>query len=92
MNYPTVFRLRCSAGKRVSVFEANWLETGNPGTSDIGTMASSNNGTSSGKDFLIYMAPPGNEQNVKIPLLIIISHNNSLTLTSFRLTIHVLFR
>lgn len=67
VNYPTVFRLRCSAGKRVSVFEANWLETGNPGTSDIGTMASSNNGTSSGKDFLIYMAPPGNEQNVKNP-------------------------
>lgn len=67
VNYPTVFRLSCSAGKKVSVFEANWLETGSPGTSDIGTMASSNLGTSSGNDFLIYMAPPGKEENVRNP-------------------------
>jgi hypothetical protein len=67
VNYPSVFRVKCSAGKRVSVFEANWLETGNPGTSDIGTMCSSFNGTASGNDFLIYLAPPGNEQNVKNP-------------------------
>jgi uncharacterized repeat protein (TIGR01451 family) len=67
VNYATVFRITCSAGKRVSVFEANWLETGSVGTSDIGTMCSSLDGTSSGNDFLIYMAPPGNEQNVKNP-------------------------
>jgi hypothetical protein len=36
VSYPTVFRVTCTPGKRVSVFEANWLETGNPGTSDIG--------------------------------------------------------
>lgn len=67
VSYPTVFRVKCSAGKKVSVFEANWLETGNPGTSDIGTMCSSSNGTSSGKNFIIYLAPPGNEYNVKNP-------------------------
>jgi hypothetical protein len=33
VSYPTVFRIIASAGKRVSVFEANWLETGNPGIS-----------------------------------------------------------
>lgn len=67
VSYPSVFRIKCTSGKKVSVFEANWLETGNPGTSDIGTMCSSYNGTSSGNGFLIYMAPPGNEQNVKNP-------------------------
>jgi uncharacterized repeat protein (TIGR01451 family) len=67
VNFPNVFRLRCTNGKRVSVFEANWLETGAIGTSDIGTMCSSLDGASSGQDFLIYMAPPGNEQNVRNP-------------------------
>lgn len=67
VSYPTVFRLRCTAGKRVSLFEANWLETGSPGTSDIGSMLSSENGTSAGKKFIAYIAPPGNEQNVLDP-------------------------
>lgn len=67
VSYPTVFRVTCSAGKKVSVFEANWLETGSPGTSDIATMVSSEQGTTSGKEFLVYMAPPGNEQNVVNP-------------------------
>ena len=67
VSYPTVFRVRCTAGNKVSIFEANWLETGNPGTSDIGTMCSSMNGTSSGNDFIVYLAPPGNEQNVLNP-------------------------
>ncbi|PBQ34513.1 hypothetical protein CNR22_22935 [Sphingobacteriaceae bacterium] len=67
VNYSTSFRVRCSAGKKVSVFEANWLETGSPGTADIGTMASSDLGTSSGNNFLIYMAPPGHEENVRDP-------------------------
>lgn len=65
--YPTVFRLTCSAGKKVSVFEGNWFETGSPGTSDMATMVSSENGTSAGTYFLSYMAPPGNEQNVRDP-------------------------
>jgi uncharacterized repeat protein (TIGR01451 family) len=65
--WPTVFRVKCTPGKNVLVFEANWLETGNPGTSDIATMASSTNGTSSGTNFIVYMSPPGNEQNVTNP-------------------------
>ncbi|MFN8436385.1 MAG: FG-GAP-like repeat-containing protein [Cytophagales bacterium] len=67
VSYPTVFRVRCDAGKTVSVFEANWLETGSPGTSDIGTMVCADNGTSAGNNFLVYMAPPGNEYNVLNP-------------------------
>ncbi len=65
--YPTVFRVKCTGGKKVSVFEANWLETGSPGTSDIATMVSSENGSCAGQKFLVYMAPPGNEQNVTNP-------------------------
>ena len=65
--FPTVFRVRCTSGKKVSVFEANWLETGSPGTSDIATMVSSEYGTCAGNKFLVYMAPPGNENNVTNP-------------------------
>lgn len=66
-SYPTVFRVSCSPGKKVSIFEGNWFETGAPGTSDMATSVSSDNGTSAGKNFLVYMAPPGNEQNVLNP-------------------------
>lgn len=65
--YPTVFRVTCSAGKRVSVFEANWLETGSPGTSDVATMLSADNGSTAGKEFLAYVPPPGKEENVVNP-------------------------
>ncbi|MCS4302422.1 FG-GAP-like repeat-containing protein [Chryseobacterium sp. BIGb0232] len=68
VSYPTVFRITCSAGKKVSVFEGNWFETGSPGTSDMATMVSSESGTTAGKNFLIYIAPPGNEINVTNPL------------------------
>ncbi|MDX1908765.1 MAG: FG-GAP-like repeat-containing protein [Bacteroidia bacterium] len=66
-NKSAVFRVTCTPGKKVSVFEANWLETGSPGTSDIGTMASAESGTSAGKRFLVYMSPPGNEDRVTNP-------------------------
>lgn len=66
-NRTKVFRVACSSGKKVSVFEANWLETGSPGTSDIATTVSAESGTSAGKKFIVYMAPPGNEQNVSNP-------------------------
>lgn len=66
-NYATIFRISCTSGKRVSVFEGNWFETGSPGTSDMATMVSAENGTTSGTKFLSYMAPPGNEQNVINP-------------------------
>ncbi|MCC6760857.1 MAG: VCBS repeat-containing protein [Chitinophagaceae bacterium] len=65
--FNTVFRITCTPGKRVSVFEGNWFETGSPGTSDMGTMVSAENGTTSGTRFLTYMAPPGNEANVINP-------------------------
>jgi len=67
VTYNTVFRVSCSAGKKVSVFEANWMETGSIGTSDMATMLSSANGTTSGTEFLAYIAPPGNEHNVIDP-------------------------
>ncbi|MFK7949171.1 MAG: hypothetical protein AB8G11_16390, partial [Saprospiraceae bacterium] len=66
-NINKVFRVTCSAGKKVSVFEANWLETGSPGTSDVASMMSGRNGTAAGTEFLAYMAPPGNEGNVINP-------------------------
>ena len=68
VSYSNVFRITCTAGKRVSVFEGNWFETGSPGTSDMATMVSSENGTTAGKVFLTYIAPPGNEANVTNPL------------------------
>ncbi|KQK25088.1 hypothetical protein AR438_13225 [Chryseobacterium aquaticum] len=68
VSYPTVFRVTCSEGKKVSVFEGNWFETGSPGTSDMATMVSSESGTTAGKKFLTYIAPPGNETNVINPL------------------------
>lgn len=67
VTYASSFRITCSPGKRVSVFEGNWFETGSPGTSDMATMVSSENGTTSGLRFLTYMAPPGNEQNAVDP-------------------------
>lgn len=67
VSYATVFRVSCTAGKKVSVFEGNWFETGSPGTSDMATMVSSENGTSAGTKFLTYMAPPGSENNVVNP-------------------------
>jgi hypothetical protein len=65
--YATVFRVRCTAGKKVSVFEANWMETGATTTSDMATMASSENGTSSGREFVVYMPPPSSQQNMTDP-------------------------
>ncbi|RMG58073.1 MAG: VCBS repeat-containing protein, partial [Bacteroidetes bacterium] len=66
-NLDGVFRVQCSSGKKVSVFEANWLETGSPGTSDVASMLSSRYGTTAGTEFLAYMAPPGYESNVSDP-------------------------
>lgn len=65
--HPTVFRVTCTPGKRVSVMEANWMETGSTNTSDMATMLSSETGTSSGKRFLAYMLPPSRQNNVVNP-------------------------
>ncbi len=64
----SVFRVRCDADKKVSVFEANWLETGASGTSDVASFISSEDGTTAGKKFICYMAPPGYENNNRDPL------------------------
>lgn len=66
-NHDEVFRLTCTSGKKVSVFEANWLETGSPGTSDVASMVSSREGNTSGREFLCYMSPPGSENRVRDP-------------------------
>lgn len=66
-SYSTAFKIECTAGKRVSIFEGNWFETGSPGTSDMATMMSAENGTTAGDYFLAYMAPPGNEASVLNP-------------------------
>jgi len=68
LTYATTFRISCDSGKKVSVFEANWMETGSPGTSDIATMVSAESGTTSGVDFLVYMTPPGSQYNVVNPI------------------------
>ncbi len=65
--YPTVFRVKCSPGKKVAVFECNWMETGSIGTSDMASMVSSEDGTDSGKEFLVYLLPPAKQQNVVNP-------------------------
>ncbi|MCC5916119.1 MAG: VCBS repeat-containing protein [Cryomorphaceae bacterium] len=65
--YPTVFRVTCDNGKRVAVMEANYMETGSHSSSDMATMVSANNGTSSGKNFMAYMLPPSVQSNVVNP-------------------------
>lgn len=60
-----LFRLTATAGRRVSVFEANWLETGSIGTSDVASYVSAANGTAAGTDFLAYIPPPGIETSVR---------------------------
>lgn len=67
VSWPTVFRVKATPGKRVSVFEANWMETGSNTTSDMATMVSSATGTSSGTKFLAYMLPPSRQNNVVNP-------------------------
>ena len=65
--YPTVFRISCTSGKKVSVFECNWMETGTIGTSDMASMVSSEAGTDSGNEFLVYLLPPSRQINVVNP-------------------------
>ena len=62
--YATVFRVRGSAGKKISVVEDNWIETGKMLTSDLAMMVSPDNGTSAGKNFLAYMPIPSKEDRV----------------------------
>ncbi len=65
--HAAVFRVTCTPNKRVSVMEANWMETGSTHTSDMSTMLSSEYGTSSGIRFLAYMLPPSRQNNIVNP-------------------------
>jgi len=57
-----LFRLRATGGE-IAVFEANWLETGAIGTSDIASFASGTYGVNGEQEFLVYLGPPGVETN-----------------------------
>ncbi|MBS1494696.1 MAG: LruC domain-containing protein [Bacteroidetes bacterium] len=62
-----LFRAYTNHGK-VSLFEANWLETGTgSGTADMYSYTSSENGDGAGKNFVIYLGPPGLESNCVDP-------------------------
>lgn len=62
-----LFRAYTTGGK-VSLFEANWLETGTgSGTADMYSFTSSENGDGAGKNFVIYLGPPGLESNCLDP-------------------------
>ena len=65
--FATIFRVTCTHGKKVSVLEDNWIETGSMVTSDISTMAPSDNGTSTGQTFAVYMPIPTEQGNVTDP-------------------------
>ena len=65
--YATIFRVSCTTGKKVTVFEANWIETGSMVTSDISSMAPSQNGNTAGENFVVYMPIPTKEGNVNDP-------------------------
>lgn len=58
---PALCKLVCSPGKKIAVFEANWLETGASGTSDITSFLSSAHGFGAGRKFVCYMPPPGTQ-------------------------------
>lgn len=61
--YSSVFRVRGSSNKKISVVEGNWIETGNMLTSDLAMMVSPDNGTSAGKNFLAYMPIPARQDS-----------------------------
>ena len=66
--FATVFRVRCTAGKKVSVFEGNWIETGPMNTGDISSMVPSETGNSASNSFVVYMPTPGSQGNITNPL------------------------
>lgn len=58
----TLFRLETGAeSEKVAVFEANWLETGAVGTSDVMSFASGVFEPDGAESFQVYLGPPGIE-------------------------------
>ena len=58
-----LYRVDVPNGTGVVLFEANWMETGAPGTSDYMSSVTSSEGTGSGTDFVAYLGPPGDQRN-----------------------------
>lgn len=60
-----LYKLTATGGK-IAAFEANWLETGSPGTSDVMSFAAGDFDASGAQEFLVYVGPPGNQGNTSI--------------------------
>jgi|GEM_PF-2103898 len=58
------YHLSTSGGK-VVVFEANWLETGSFGTSDIASFAPGFYDDTGAADFMVYVGPPGHQHRTR---------------------------
>jgi len=58
-----LYKVAVANGADVALFEANWMETGAPGTSDYLSSVSSSDGTGVGTDFVAYLGPPGDQRN-----------------------------
>ena len=52
---------KLTATNKVAVFTATWMETGGIGTSDMASFVSSEYGYGAGHNYIVYLAPPGNE-------------------------------
>lgn len=63
-----VYKLVVSpAHHRCTAYEANWMETGAFGTSDDASVVSSSSGYSVGNQFVVYVGPPGIQNNTVNP-------------------------
>lgn len=60
-----IFRVRATGGE-VTVFEANWLETGAPGTSDVASFAAGRSAADGSYTQLVYVGPPGTQSNTAL--------------------------
>ncbi|MDW8303029.1 MAG: T9SS type A sorting domain-containing protein, partial [Bacteroidia bacterium] len=56
-----IFRITADTCAQVTVLEANWMETGSIGTSDMLNSVASANGSGVGNIFRSYIPPPGNK-------------------------------
>ncbi len=66
--FASIFRVRCTVGKKVSVFEGNWIETGPMNTGDVASMVPSETGNSASNSFVVYMPTPGSQGTINNPL------------------------
>jgi LruC domain-containing protein len=60
-----LYRLTATGGE-VSVYEANWLESGSIGTSDVSAFAPGRYGTDGSMESLVYIGPPGDASNTAV--------------------------